>query len=144
MRFDLGTLDSGERSLPFGLLVFMFDNCFNILLHSKVLNKTFSYCFLFLSCLLRQARHILDRFCFGLRLIQAPNKPAGYHSGSGTCHAKTILYHDISSQFFVRVIPYHFSGHLVLYFIKAFNSLMLFLYVSKFISCPVFMTDTDM
>ena len=22
MRFDLGTLDSGERSLPFGLLVF--------------------------------------------------------------------------------------------------------------------------
>ena len=24
MRFDLGTLDSGERSLPFGLLVFCF------------------------------------------------------------------------------------------------------------------------
>ena len=24
MRFDLGTLDSGERSLPFGLLVFLF------------------------------------------------------------------------------------------------------------------------
>ena len=24
MRFDLGTLDSGERSLPFGLLVFFF------------------------------------------------------------------------------------------------------------------------
>ena len=23
MRFDLGTLDSGERSLPFGLLVFL-------------------------------------------------------------------------------------------------------------------------
>ena len=29
--------------------------------------------FLFLSCLLRQARHILDRFCFGLRLLQSPN-----------------------------------------------------------------------
>ena len=27
----------------------------------------------FLSWLLRQARHILDRFCFGLRLLQAPN-----------------------------------------------------------------------
>ena len=27
----------------------------------------------FLSCRLRQARHILDRFCFGLRLLQAPN-----------------------------------------------------------------------
>ena len=26
-----------------------------------------------LSCLLRQARHILDRFCFGLWLLQAPN-----------------------------------------------------------------------
>ena len=61
----------------------------------------------FLSCLLRQARHILDRFCFGLRLIQAPNKPAGYHSGSGTCRAKTILYLDISSCFFVRVISSH-------------------------------------
>ena len=24
MRFDLGTLDSGERSLPFGLLVLLF------------------------------------------------------------------------------------------------------------------------
>ena len=27
MRFDLGTLDSGERSLPFGLLVYL--NCYN-------------------------------------------------------------------------------------------------------------------
>ena len=26
MRFDLGTLDSGERSLPFGLLVFKSQN----------------------------------------------------------------------------------------------------------------------
>ena len=25
MRFDLGTLDSGERSLPFGLLVFKYE-----------------------------------------------------------------------------------------------------------------------
>ena len=25
IRFDLGTLDSGERSLPFGLLVIMYD-----------------------------------------------------------------------------------------------------------------------
>ena len=25
MRFDLGTLDSGEQSLPFGLLVYNFD-----------------------------------------------------------------------------------------------------------------------
>ena len=42
-----------------------------------------------LSCLLLwQAIRILDRFCFGLRLIQAPNKPAGCHSGSGTCRAK--------------------------------------------------------
>ena len=40
---------------------------------------------------------ILDRFCFGLRLIQAPIKPAGYHSGSGTCRAKTISCQDISS-----------------------------------------------
>ena len=31
---------------------------------------------------------ILDRFCFGLRPIQAPNKPVGCHSGSGTCRAK--------------------------------------------------------
>ena len=31
MRFDLGTLDSGERSLPFGLLVFYFYN--NIFIH---------------------------------------------------------------------------------------------------------------
>ena len=33
MRFDLGTLDSGERSLPFGLLVSLcifFDNFFSI------------------------------------------------------------------------------------------------------------------
>ena len=28
---------------------------------------------LLLLVLLRQARHILDRFCFGLRLLQAPN-----------------------------------------------------------------------
>ena len=28
MRFDLGTLDSGERSLPFGLLVFLFATTF--------------------------------------------------------------------------------------------------------------------
>ena len=33
------------------------------------------------------ARHILDRVCFGLRLIQAP---AVYHSGSGTCRAKSF------------------------------------------------------
>ena len=26
-----------------------------------------------LSCLPKQARHILDRFCFGLRLLKAPN-----------------------------------------------------------------------
>ena len=77
--------------------------------------------------------HILDRFCFGLRLIQAQNKPAGYHSGSGTCRAKTISYLDISFHFFVRVISYHFSGHLVPPFIlMGFNSLMLFFYVSKF------------
>ena len=60
--------------------------------------------------------------------MQAPNKPAGYHSGSGTCRAKTISYQDISFHFFVRVISYHFSGHLVLSFIKGFNSLMLFFY----------------
>ena len=34
--------------------------------------------------------------------------------------------------FFVRVISYHFSGHLVPSFIMGFNSLMLFFYVSKF------------
>ena len=28
MRFDLGTLDSGERSLPFGLLVILYINTF--------------------------------------------------------------------------------------------------------------------
>ena len=28
MRFDLGTLDSGERSLPFGLLVCCYDTIF--------------------------------------------------------------------------------------------------------------------
>ena len=48
--------------------------------------------------------HILDRFCFGLRLKQAPNKPAGYHSGVGTCRAKTISYVDV---------PFFRSGHLV-------------------------------
>ena len=67
--------------------------------------------------------NILDRFCFGLRLIQVQNKPAGYHSGSGTCHAKTISYQDISSHFFVPITSYHFSGHLVPSFI-GFNSLM--------------------
>ena len=36
------------------------------------------------------------------------------------------------SHFFVRVISYHFSGHLVPSFIIGFNSLMLFFYVSKF------------
>ena len=66
----------------------------------------------------------LDRFYFGLRLIQAPNKPAGYHSGSGTCRAKTLSYLDI--PFFFR------PGHLVPSFIMGFNSLMLFFYVSKF------------
>ena len=70
-----------------------------------------------LSCL----SHILDRFCFGLRLIQAPNKPAGYHSGSGTSRAKIITYQDISSHFFVRVISYHFSGHAV----KFINAILL-------------------
>ena len=83
--------------------------------------------YLLLSCLLRQARRILDRFCFGLRLIHAPNKPTGYHSGSGTCRAKTTSYQDISSHFFVRVISYHFSGHLVPSFIMGFNSLMLYI-----------------
>ena len=34
--------------------------------------------------------------------------------------------------FFVRVISYHFSGHLVPSFIMGFNSLMLFFYLSKF------------
>ena len=34
--------------------------------------------------------------------------------------------------FSVRVISYHFSGHLVPSFIMGFNSLMLFFYVSKF------------
>ena len=67
----------------------------------------FSALWTLLSCLLRQARHILDRFCFGLRLIQAPNKPAGYHSGSGTCRTKTISYLDISSHFFAQVISSH-------------------------------------
>ena len=74
----------------------------------------------------------LDRFCFGLRLIQVSNKPAGYHSGFGTRRAKTISYLDISSHFFVQVISYHFSGHLFPSFIMGFNSLMLFFYVSKF------------
>ena len=83
---------------------------------------------LFLSCLL----HILDRFCFGLRLIRAPNKPAGYHFGSGTCRAKTISYQDISSHFFAPVISYHFSGHLVPSFIMGFNSLMRLFCLSKF------------
>ena len=49
-------------------------------------------------------------FCFGLRLIQAPNKPAGYHSGSGTCRAQTISYLDTPSHFFVPVISYHFGS----------------------------------
>ena len=32
MRFDLGTLDSGERSLPFGLLVHLRDVFFCLLI----------------------------------------------------------------------------------------------------------------
>ena len=45
-----------------------------------------------LSCLLRQARHILDRFCFALRLIQAPNKRAGYQLvASKTIHRTMMM-----------------------------------------------------
>ena len=41
---------------------------------------------------LRQARHILDRFCFALRLIQAPNKRAGYQLvASKTIHRTMIM-----------------------------------------------------
>ena len=42
MKFDLGTLDSGERSLPFGLLVVMWDGLPYCLVH-KVINDTY-YC----------------------------------------------------------------------------------------------------
>ena len=62
---------------------------------------------------------------FGLRLMQAPNKPAGYHSGPGTCRDKTISCLDITSHFFR-------PSHLVPSFIMGFNSLILFFYVSKF------------
>ena len=45
MRFDLGTLDSGERSLPFGLLVFLelwpFENLGFLRFVSKVSRKLF-------------------------------------------------------------------------------------------------------
>ena len=37
MRFDLGTLDSGERSLPFGLLVF--DPILSILAGNEDMHK---------------------------------------------------------------------------------------------------------
>ena len=37
------------------------------------IRKSIRSIIVFLSCLLRQARLILDRFCFGLRLLQAPN-----------------------------------------------------------------------
>ena len=63
------------------------------------------------------------------RLIQAPNKQAGYHSGSGTCRAKTISYLDIS-HFFVRVISYHFAGHLVPSFIMGFLK-----FINAILSC---------
>ena len=44
----------------------------------------------FLSCL--QARHILDRFCFALRLIQAQNKRAGYQLvASKTIHRTMVM-----------------------------------------------------
>ena len=102
---------------------------------SATLTLTYKYMFksvTYTICLVRQARRILDRVCFGLRLIHAPNKPAGYHSCSGTCRTKTISYQDILSHFFVRVISYHFSGHLVPSIIMGFNSLMLLFYVSKF------------
>ena len=39
MRFDLGTLDSGERSLPFGLLV---ELIFDLQTFGKNLQQTFS------------------------------------------------------------------------------------------------------
>ena len=48
MRFDLGTLDSGERSLPFGLLVLFFiqkcRQCVTTLLqhHNQQCSKDFS------------------------------------------------------------------------------------------------------
>ena len=45
MRFDLGTLDSGERSLPFGLLVFPelwpFENLGILNLSARYLKKRF-------------------------------------------------------------------------------------------------------
>ena len=34
MRFDIGTLDSGERSLPFGLLVKVIDLSYVLQVHS--------------------------------------------------------------------------------------------------------------
>ena len=38
MRFDLGTLDSGERSLPFGLLVLFFPQSENLIrMYSQIL-----------------------------------------------------------------------------------------------------------
>ena len=39
MRFDLGTLDSGERSLPFGLLVYICFNEHTFLTENKHLKK---------------------------------------------------------------------------------------------------------
>ena len=38
MRFDLGTLDSGERLLPFGLLVNVFDSGMNFVSHQNSLH----------------------------------------------------------------------------------------------------------
>ena len=47
MRFDLGTLDSGERSLPFGLLIESFSCIFLLILSStitfKLLHALFQY-----------------------------------------------------------------------------------------------------
>ena len=46
MRFDIGTLDSGERSLPFGLLVFVLSCCGSFLcfgIHCPSLRKKKKY-----------------------------------------------------------------------------------------------------
>ena len=40
MRFDLGTLDSGERSLPFGLLVFIYNSSLS---HKSLISKAFNF-----------------------------------------------------------------------------------------------------
>ena len=81
--------------------------------------------------------------------MQAPNKPAGYHSDSGTCRAKTISYLDISSHFFHpgHLVPLFGSPRPILYNgFYFFNAILLcvkiyflnrLLYIGKFyhISC---------